>query len=233
MNVFLVECTVQGGNNEEPCSSDACLIDVTEQGIMRDCAEEGKRETRVDFSIQISFSTNDNIKDSLTMTKPFIFFTYTCQFDHCNNQETENKMRKAVDDHFNLSSMYQVFKTNLQDKQTTKFNTESISYSTTSKERGSSTSDPQQTTSTTESSSTSDSQQTTITTQSSSTSDHQQATITTKSSSTSDSQQTTITTPNPSPSISEQKTSQPPNTSILHFISMNILILHILFLIFF
>lgn len=51
--------------------------------------------------------------------------------------------------------------------------------------------------------------------------------------STSSSSLTSSTTQNPSSSTSEQKTTQRTNNSILHFISMNILILHILFLTFF
>ncbi len=143
---------------------------------MRSCVEEGKCETKVRFMIKISFPTNGNTQDNLTMTASLINFAYRCQFDNCNNELIDNKIIKAINDHFNLSSMYQVIKTNLQDKQTTKLNTGSISYSTTGTTQGSSTSDHQQTTST---------------------------------------------------------RIQPPNTSILHFISMNILILHILFLMFF
>ncbi len=173
---------------------------------MRSCVEEGKCETKVRFMIKISFPTNGNTQDNLTMTTSLINFAYSCQFDNCSNELIDNKIIKAINDHFNLSSMYQVIKTNLQDKQTTKFNTGSISYSTTGTTQGTSTSDPQQRTSIT---------------RGSSTSDPQQITSTKRGSSTSASQKTTST------------RIQPPNTSILHFISMNILILHILFLIFF
>jgi hypothetical protein len=85
----------------------------------------------------------------------------------------ENKIKEAIDDHFDLSSIHEVFKTKLQEKQTTKPANRSISYSTRSEIPGAST------------------------------------------------------------SAYKQTMSRLPNTSILHFISMNILISHILFLIFF
>jgi hypothetical protein len=140
---------------------------------MRACAKENLRETSVLFQIIFSFSENDNTNDSLTMSESLTFFQYICQFDNCNNQETENEVLKAINNqNIDLSSIHQAFITRLQEKQTTKPN--SGSSSTRSE---------------------------------------------TPSISTSTFQQTT--------------TKQPPNTSILHFISMNILILHILFLIFF
>jgi hypothetical protein len=131
--------------------------------MARTCLGKGQRLTTVRLLIKVSFSTNGNTEDSLTMAISFIDFTYYCQFNHCNQELTDNKMRKAVSDHFNFSSIYRVFKTKLQEKQTTKLDSGFINYST-------------------------------------------------------------------SPS---QRTSQSPNTSILHFISMNIFVLHILFLIFF
>jgi len=93
------------------------------------------------------------------MTTSFISFTYICQFNNCNNQETENKIKEAIDSYSDFSSMYEVFKTKLEEKQTKKSSISTSTY--------------------------------------------------------------------------EQTTRQLPNTSILHFISMNILILHTLFHIFF
>jgi hypothetical protein len=140
---------------------------------MRDCATNDIRVTGVHLTIKVSFSTNGNTEDNLNVKVSLILLEYICQYDHCNDQLTENKMIKVANDHFNISSMYEVFKTKLQEKQTTKPNSGSINYSTTSQA------------------------------------------------------------PRISTSAYGQTTRQPSNTSILHFISMNILILHILFLLFF
>jgi hypothetical protein len=103
---------------------------------MRSCAEKDQRETTLRFIIKISFSTNDNVKDSLNMTKSFVFFYYMCQFNNCNDELTENKIKKTINDHFDYSSMYKVFKTKLQEKQTTKPNIGSTNYSTRNESSG-------------------------------------------------------------------------------------------------
>jgi hypothetical protein len=140
---------------------------------LRGCGSNGIRETNIEFMFNVGFSTNGNTEDNLNVNVSLVSFEYICQYNHCNDQLTENKMIKVANNHFNISSMYKVFKTKLQEKQTTEPNSGSISYSTISEA------------------------------------------------------------PRISTAAYKQTTPQPPNTSILHFISMNILILHILFLLFF
>jgi hypothetical protein len=106
----------------------------------RQCNIQGRRETGIQFVVEISFSTKGNTNDSLTMRRSNILFEYICQFNNCNNQETENKIKEAIDDHFDLSSIHEVFKTKLEEKPTTKPANRSISYSTKSEISGASTS---------------------------------------------------------------------------------------------
>jgi hypothetical protein len=147
---------------------------------MRVCAEKDLRETSVELAVIVRFSP-DNSTVGLSMEALYVYYIYTCQFNNCNDEETESKFRDTITyQTIDSSSIYQAFITRLQEKKTTKPNSGSSSTRSESPDISTSTS-PQ-------------------------------------------------TTPSISTSTFRQTT---PNTSILHLMSMNILILHILFLIFF
>jgi hypothetical protein len=66
---------------------------------MRGCAVDEKPETAVQFMIKVSCSTNGDKEDYLTMATSFFSFEYICQFNNCNDQLSEKKLKKVVDDH--------------------------------------------------------------------------------------------------------------------------------------
>jgi hypothetical protein len=112
----------------------------------RNCVNMNRYETTIRFITEISFSTIGNTNNSLTLRRPYLLFEYSCQFDSCNSQPIESKIKEAIDKHTNFSSLHDVFKTKFQKRQIIKPTSRSTSSSTRSQASGISTSTYEQTT---------------------------------------------------------------------------------------
>ncbi len=106
----LGQCIINENNDTQACESGTCSTAHTMNEIERTCEETIFRDiTTLVVGTKFSINKNEeNHQQKFNITESIHNFFYTCQSNNCNDNKTDEQIKQALKNRYNLSSFHQI-----------------------------------------------------------------------------------------------------------------------------